>query len=255
MPMAKIIDMVGKRFGRLVVTARGKNSQDGKPQYVCICDCGNTCLVRGKLLRTGRTQSCSCYRYEQLNKALTKHGYCFTKTYQSWVGMKDRCLNPQSKFYKNYGGRGITVCDRWMKFENFLSDMGHRPKRKSLERIDVNRGYEPSNCCWATMRQQANNKRNTVRITYNGVTQTISAWADQLGIPRTTINVRYHKGLPPEQVLAPKRVVETILFKGRRMTWPEVAKAAGIPYVTLRHRLRQGMPLQKAIQKNRLPAQ
>lgn len=248
-------DIVGQKFGRLLVITRGKNSTDGKTQFVCKCDCGNTTLVRGKLLRNGRTQSCGCFRYEQLKKSITKHGGCYTRTYSTWSSMKDRCTNPNCEQFNDYGGRGITFCDRWLKFENFLADMGHKPKRHTLERIDVDKGYEPTNCCWATMRQQANNKRNTVRITHNGLTQTISAWAEQLGIPRTTINLRYHKGLPPEQVLAPKREIEKVMFKGRRMTWPEVAKESGIAYVTLRHRIRQGLPLHKAIQKDRITPQ
>jgi hypothetical protein len=239
--------MLEKQFGRLTVVNRVGNTKDGKPQYFCRCVCGKTVVARGKQLRSGKTQSCKCLRYERLKKSLTTHGYSFTKTYKVWGAMSDRCRNQKCIAFKHYGGRGITICERWLKFENFLADMGHRPKGKTIDRINVNGNYEPSNCRWATPIQQANNTRGVRRITHKGVTQTISEWAMQLSIPRTTIALRLERGLPVVEILKPKQVPALAEYKGNLMTYPQIAKAAGMSYITLRWRLRKGLSLAKAL--------
>lgn len=122
------------------------------------------------------------------------HGMSQTNLYFVWQAMKDRCLNPRHKNWHNYGGRGIKVCDRWMKFENFVNDMGERPPKHTLERKDNNAGYSPENCVWATQQEQCRNMRTTKFITANGIRKSLTEWAEMLGTWKTTITGRLKRG-------------------------------------------------------------
>ena len=147
---AKISLIVGQRFGRLVILEEVGKSRKGHYLWKCLCDCGNIKIVRGSTLKSGATQSCGCLQKEKILESITKHGMCNTSTYTSWQGMFCRCNNSDRECYKNYGGRGITVCKRWNKFENFFADMDFRPEGLTLERIDNNKGYTIGNvvpCC------------------------------------------------------------------------------------------------------------
>ena len=148
------IDMVGMKFGRLKILRREGSNKHGKALWLCACDCGNTSIAEGVSIRKGVTRSCGC---------LAKpHGEYLSSEYRTWADMKNRCLNTSIKHYKDYGGRGITVCDRWKNsFKNFIDDMGHKPKegRYSIERIDNSGNYEPSNCKWADDLEQKQNTR------------------------------------------------------------------------------------------------
>ncbi len=155
--MGKLIDLMGQRFDRLMVIKRVDNDKWGQARWLCQCDCGQMLTVVGNDLRRHHTQSCGCLSREQKKR----HGLCASLIYCTWENMIQRCTNFKAINYKNYGGRGIKVCKRWLKFENFLEDMGERPLGKTIDRIDNNQGYHKMNCRWATVQEQNKNKRST----------------------------------------------------------------------------------------------
>ena len=180
----KLIDMTGEVYGRLTVIERAKNTKQGKTQWLCQCSCGNKAIVPRKRLKEGSTKSCGCYRVD-LGKLNRTHGMKGTRLYRIWTGAKDRCLNTNSKYWDRYGGRGITFCDEWKTFENFMewAKQNGYSKKLTLDRIDNDGNYEPSNCRWATMKQQQNNRSNNLRYTFKGVTHTLSEWSDIIQKP------------------------------------------------------------------------
>lgn len=157
--MPNFIDLTGQRFGRWTVLSRAEDYRRGIPQWSCRCDCGKAGVVRANILKAGESKSCGCLNREM--KRNYSHGLSQTRTYEAWKHMIQRCTNPHAKHFSYYGGRGITVCERWLSsFENFLADMGERPPGLTLDRYPDNDGnYEPDNCRWATWTQQAANRR------------------------------------------------------------------------------------------------
>jgi hypothetical protein len=156
----KLIDLTGQHFGRWTVLAlHPKRSKHRNARWHCVCDCGGERLVAASSLRQGGSKSCGCLQRE----CKTKHGHTkggkVTRAYRCWVAMRQRCFNPNHEAYPYYGGRGITVCERWLSFENFFADMGAPPRNRTLDRIDVNGNYEPNNCRWASTFEQSRNKR------------------------------------------------------------------------------------------------
>lgn len=188
----------GERYGRLTVAQETTphTSPGGSTfrRFTCVCDCGNAGPVRLRNLRSGNTASCGCAR--------RKHNKSSAGTYSTWEGMRQRCLNPRSQYYSRYGGRGITVCDRWRDFGNFLADMGERPEGLTLERVDNNKGYSKENCRWATRRDQARNRCDTVLVTCRGETMCLTDWASRLGVHRDTIKSRLAHGWSIEAALS-----------------------------------------------------
>ncbi len=150
---------------------------------MCRCDCENELAVLSANLTSGRTRSCGC------GHAKT-HGMHNTKTYHAWESLKARCLNEKSAQYPDYGGRGITVCERWMRFENFYDDMGETPVSLTLDRIDNDKGYEPGNCRWTDRLTQQANRRVARLLTFHGATKTMEQWAKQYGIGSGTLHQR-----------------------------------------------------------------
>lgn len=175
--MANGAELAGQRFGRLIVVA--KSESRGRRYWECLCDCGGTTITTTWCLRGGKSQSCGCLQRERTSAAAkiakTTHGRSNTPEFRSWSSMLSRCSNPNATGYERYGGRGIKVCDRWRAgFENFLADMGTKPDGMSLDRINVNGNYEPSNCRWATRLEQANNRRDSVRAVVGGEEMTLT---------------------------------------------------------------------------------
>jgi hypothetical protein len=186
-------DLGGQRFGRLQAVSFDGTGH-GKTWWICICDCGNEKRVAYAHLVLGLVRSCGCLRKQTAAKHIRsiamKHGICSGGTprwYQIWSGMMQRCYHRNSPRFDRYGGRGITVCDRWHNPTSFHSDMGDPPEKMSLDRIDNDAGYSPENCRWASARQQQNNRSDTRRTTFNGETMSASEWAQRLGITKATM--------------------------------------------------------------------
>lgn len=202
--MTRLIDLTGVRFGRLIVQQRVGSIKHGAgtaPVWSCVCECGKHCVVSGPCLRGGFTKSCGCIQL--------RHGAYAGRSnrpipeYSVWTSMIQRCENPSSQQFSSYGGRGISVCERWHDPARFLLDMGPRPgKGYSLDRIDVNGNYEPGNCRWATAIEQANNKRTNHVLVVEGRALNISEWARETGIFVSTIRERIKRGWSPERAIS-----------------------------------------------------
>lgn len=198
--------MISKRFGRLVVLERIEEKQGKTWKYLCKCDCGNEIIVLGDSLRSGGTKSCGCYHNELLAKRSTTHGDSKTRLYRIWRAIKKRCYSENYAQYNDYGGRGISMCESWKdSFESFKEwslENGYSDDL-SIDRVDVNRNYEPLNCRWLTIKEQQNNKRNNHLLTYNGKTQTMRQWADELGLGYFTLAARLNRyGWTVEEALS-----------------------------------------------------
>jgi len=158
--MSQKLELSGQRFGRLLVLCEAGRTKQKGVLWKCFCDCGKKIIVSGNSLSGRKTKSCGCLQKEKCIEASTTHGLRYTPEYRVWTLMKNRCLNKNANNYKYYGGRGIAVCNRWLKFENFFKDMGKRPNPKfTIERVNNNKGYSLSNCIWATKKTQARNRR------------------------------------------------------------------------------------------------
>lgn len=193
--MKPLIDLRGRKFGRL-----SPLWYMGGGRWHCSCDCGSHARVITSNLLKGNSTSCGCKRRE----TQFKHGMSGTPIWHAWQEMRQRCSNPKNQAFANYGGRGIRVCDRWEKFENFISDMGMRPPGYELDRINNDGNYEPENCRWVTSRSNKHNKRTNHLVTWKGETLPITVWAERLGMhPRTLCN-RIGRGWSLERAMTGK---------------------------------------------------
>lgn len=192
----RVIDLSGLRFERLTVIGREPSNARGKAMWLVRCDCGAERIVEGVNLRNGNTKSCGCFQRDVVRRLrrrtdLDKRVVDYPE-YAVWCSMIRRCTNAKDTAFHNYGARGISVCEAWLNnFATFLRDVGERPDDAlELERIDVNGHYEPGNVRWATIVEQANNRRNNVKLTYQGRTQTVAEWSRELGLKQYTIYAR-----------------------------------------------------------------
>lgn len=202
----KLNNIVGKKIGRLTVVRRADNSRHGSTMWICRCVCGNEIKVFAANLRRKNTRSCGCLKKEIVKTVNVTHGMTETREYSSWLSMKGRCKKSyfESCFYFD---RGIKVCDRWMEsFENFYKDMGDRPPKTSIDRIDNNKGYSPDNCRWASCKEQSSNRRSNITITHNGVSGSPAYWSKIIKISCPSILARKYRGWSDDMI------VETPLF-------------------------------------------
>lgn len=196
-------DLTGNKYGRLTVVGLSPKKSGRKSFWVCKCLCGNEHLVRSDSLKSGNVQSCGCLKKEQDKDNLTKnhrHKESHTHLYKTWLGMKARVSNRNNKRYERYGGRGITMCDDWLKNYESFRDWAKRngyDENLTIERVDVNGNYEPNNCTWIPFAEQANNRTTTIWVEWEGRKQNIAQWAKELGFNRRTLYDRYHRGDRP----------------------------------------------------------
>lgn len=194
-------DMTGQRFGMLtVVSFAGVKGSAQHARWNCVCDCGRPTVAVGASIRAGKTRSCGCLSVATriTGDKSRVHGKSRARAYGIWRGMHQRCSDPNDKKAHLYVNKGIRVCERWQSFPAFYEDMGEPPIGASLDRIDGNKGYSPDNCRWATPKQQANNMATNRLLNYQGRTQTLSQWADEIGIKANTLLCRIRRGVPME---------------------------------------------------------
>lgn len=233
-------DMIGQRFGTNTVVARVR----GKV-WLCRCDCGSERPLASDYLR--KSPGCrQCNAARRAAQKAERAANLHKPTWNSWVAMRHRCNSGDTERHRNYAGRGITVCPRWDSYENFVSDMGERPEGTTLDRIDTDGDYTPSNCRWATPALQSRNRRVAIKVKIGGEARFAAEVAEQLGLTRAGI---YHR-LASESsadLLRPKRTARTITANGRSQTIVEWAKEVGVSPVTISTRLAAGWPEVKAV--------
>lgn len=195
LPPAPLKDLSGQHFNRwTVIKPAEKFSYTDESCFLCRCDCGTERIITRSHLTTGHSKSCGCLKRDQH----TKHGLSRSKIYIKWVSMIQRCENPKHESFPYYGGAGISVCERWHIFENFVSDMGDIPSPKhSIDRINPHDNYDPSNCRWATRKQQGRNRKNTVFIEFNSQKRTLKEWAEITGINYEALRHRIKRSTHP----------------------------------------------------------
>jgi hypothetical protein len=249
--------MIGKKFGRLTVVKQEGQDNFNNKCYECLCECGATKIISGASLRRGATQSCGCLHKERAAAycARTKktHGLSQTAEYTAWEGLKQRCLNPANKDYHKWGGRGITVCDEWINsFEQFLSDMGTRPDKHTLDRRDVNGPYSKDNCRWVTHKTQQRNKRSSRYIEHDNQTLCISEWAEILDVQISAVyrGLRAGKNLAEIKEYYKARVLLELTYNGKTQPLKAWATELGIPLRTIRNRLAVNNPIEKVLQND-----
>lgn len=250
--MAKRRMFAGEKFGRLTVIKLISGQK-----CLCKCECGNVKEFSKYNILNGATSSCGCFRKQKLTDINFINGKSGTRIMKIFYGMKKRCYNTNSSAYKNYGGRGIKICDEWLNntqnFYDWAIKNGYKDNL-SIDRIDVNGNYEPNNCRWANKKVQANNTRLNHLITYNGETKNITQWAKELNISPKILNDRIVKcKLPLEVAMKPIKNLRLniIEYNGEKRTLTEWAKKLNINRATLSDRIHSGWSVEKAFKTNK----
>lgn len=190
----KVVEMVGKKFGRLTVTERAGSNHKGNATWRCICDCGNECVVCGVYLRNGTTKSCGCLWYDAIRDANSTYGEYNTRLRHIWQGIKNRCYNENELVYRYYGGKGVKIQENWKDFLTFKSwaiSNGYKDNL-TIDRINPDGDYCEENCRWVSMKEQCNNRTNNVLIESNGETKTLAQWAELSELTYKQVWHRYH---------------------------------------------------------------
>lgn len=209
--MKRLIDLTGKKFGKLLVLKRVDNDKYGNLNWECLCNCGNKKIIRGANLRNGLTKSCGCYNYEQ-SVAFGKkwgghnkiHGMKQSRLYNLWCNMKARCHNSKNDSFKWYGNKNIKVCKEWVdnfvEFYEWSISNGYK-NNLTIDRLDNNKDYSPSNCKWSSMKEQQNNRSNNHIVSFNGKTHTLAEWSEILKIKYSVIHDRLKRGWTMERII------------------------------------------------------
>ncbi len=256
--MSRVIDLTGNVIGRWTVVRREANKPTGGTMWLCRCECGNEKIVDGIVLRDQRSRSCGCLHDDMVVARSTKHGLTPANAkpppvYHSWSGMKARVTNPNNMHYASYGGRGITICEKWMTFTGFLEDMGDKPKGTSLDRIDNNGNYCKENCRWSTPKEQSRNKRNNNLVEYNGKTQTVSSWAEELGISDSSMHERLEnwsiKRAVSEPAIDPGLRSKNIFleYNGEKMNLTGWARRLGVTVTSMSRWVKAGRTIEDIV--------
>ena len=199
------LNLKGQKFGRLKV-AEFVEMKNNTSMFLCECECGESCIVRGPDLKIGHTISCGCYHKETISAIKKTHGLSGEKLYELWSSIKRRCNNKNSENYHRYGGRGIKMCSEWLhnptEFIKWAKENGYK-EGLSIDRKDNNGNYEPSNCKWSTVLEQARNKRNNIHVLFNGEIRAMVFCSKKLGIKYGTLRDRYQRGDRNERLLRP----------------------------------------------------
>lgn len=246
------MDFIGKRFSRLLVIEHAGRKWHSN-MWRCLCDCGNEKIVLQSHLVTGHTKSCGCYRVDIASQKIYEKGDIHNTLYVKWGSIKGRCYRKSVKQYKNYGGRGITVCPEWHDFKAFKKwaiATGYK-KGDTIDRIDPNGNYCPENCRWATQKQQANNRRNNRYIEFKGERLTAAQWAERLGFSRKAIIKRLDAGYTVEEALTIQKgkgiIKHRVLYNNKECSLSELSKICGVRENVLHYRITHGWDLQDAM--------
>ena len=192
----KQLNLTGKRFGKLVAIKTAGKTKNGAYLWQCKCDCGNEIIANVGNLKNGHTKSCGCLRVDRCKTNFTKHGLEHTRLYGIWSDMRLRCYDEKNIAYHRYGGRGITICDEWKNdvkaFYDWATANGYKDSL-TIDRINNDGNYCPENCRWATVKEQASNRRSNILVTHNGKTQTMKKWANEVGTPYKVVWARMQK--------------------------------------------------------------
>lgn len=263
--MGRFVDLRGQRFERLLVMSRYEETATRErfrnAMWLCQCDCGTKKLVAGANLTTGNTLSCGCLHREQFGSRQRRHGMTKSPEWRSWSQMIQRCHNAKNGSYRNYGGRGITVCNEWRgSFGRFFADIGPKPSREhSLERVDNDLGYSPSNCRWASRAEQTRNRRNNNLIEFEGEKLCLLDWAARLGVSRGGIYTRINQGASPQEAISyyKENIKRTgapmigsgvvVEFEGQLRGIPEIADMLGTSKQTIYARIKRGQTPEEAV--------
>ena len=202
--MGKFIDLTGQKFNRLTVLKRVSNSKSGNVRWLCKCDCGQTKVIEGRLLKNNSIKSCGCLNRELTKVRSTKHGKHNTRLYGIYYNMKRRCYSKKDKKYPIYGGKGIRICNDWLEnFMNFYNwaILNGYADNLTIDRIDGTKNYEPNNCRWITIKEQNNNLKSNHIINFNNKILTMSQWSEELQIPYNFLSNRIRKGKKLNEIL------------------------------------------------------